>query len=368
MVPRVALYGLLMDDTGNRLGSLVGAVLEGVWRRCAPRMHISSKDLTRIAPLLLSSGCGALSWRRIRDTDLGSSPVGFSLQQAYRIHAVEVGVHHLRIQQAFTFLRAQGIEPVLGKGWAIARSYPQEGLRPYGDLDLYVPPEKRRAAEAALNGQDAPAANVDLHSGSVELDDRSIADLYKRSQLFPLGEVDVRVLGQEDHFRLLCLHTLRHGAWRPLWLCDLAVALETRSVDFDWDYFLSGDRRRSDWVACSIGLAHQILGAEVEGTPVAERAKRLPRWLVPTVLRQWGAGQTAHGNRTPMAAYLQHPAGLLKALRLRWPNPIEATVGVRGPFNEAPRLPFQIGDALRRAAGFLAQAPGSLRQQHRVRA
>jgi hypothetical protein len=87
----------------------------------------------------------------------------------------------------------------------------------------------------------------------------------------------------------------------------------------------------------------------------------LPAKLCDQALRQWSAGQTPHGNRTPMSAYLRDRAGLLKALRLRWPNPIEATVGVKGPFNEAPRLPFQIGDALRRTAGFLINAPRLLR-------
>jgi hypothetical protein len=44
-----------------------------------------------------------------------------------------------------------------------------------------------------------------------------------------------------------------------------------------------------------------------------------------------------------MATYLRNPAGLLKALRTRWPDPIEATIRLKGPFNEVPRLPFQIG-------------------------
>jgi hypothetical protein len=308
-----------------------------------------------------------LGWWRIKHSDHRSSPAALDLRQAYRLHRLQAAVHERGIKQAVTFFRAEGIEPILGKGWAIARLYPNAGLRPYGDLDLYVPAEKHRAAADALNRSEAPAVGVDLHSGSAELDDRRFDGLYDRSQLISLGEVDVRVLGPEDSLRLLCLHTLRHGAWRPLWLCDLAVALETRPVGFDWDYFQSGSQRRSDWAACAIGLAHQILGAQVDDTPIAWRAKHLPRWLVPTVLRQWEAGQTPHGLRERMETYLLHPAGLLSALRLRWPNAIEATIGVRGPFNELPRLPFQIGDALRRTAGFLAQAPRSLRQQYRVR-
>jgi len=57
----------------------------------------------------------------------------------------------------------------------------------------------------------------------------------------------------------------------------------------------------------------------------------------------------------PMATYLHHPAGMLKALRKRWPDPIEATIRLRGPFNEMPRLPFQIGNALWRIVRFLTR-------------
>jgi hypothetical protein len=294
---------------------------------------------------------------------LSSSATASHLKQAYRHHALRAAIHEREIKQVVTILRSSGLEPLLGKGWAIARLYPKHGLRPYGDIDLYVPPEQWTAANDVLRSPDAPACPVDLHLGSAELDDRTFSDLHRHSQLIDLGGAAVRLLGPEDNLRLLCLHMLRHGAWRPLWLCDIGVALESRSGNFDWDYFLSGDRRRSDWVACAAGLAHQLLGVRVDDTPLESRAKHIPHWLVPTVLRQWGVLRTPHGCRTQMATYLRHPAGLVDALRLRWPNPIEATVGVRGSFNEFPRLPFQIGDAILRTAKFLTQVPRSLLEQ-----
>jgi hypothetical protein len=48
-----------------------------------------------------------------------------------------------------------------------------------------------------------------------------------------LNGAKIRILGAEDHLRLLCLHLLKHGAWRPLWLCDVAAALESRPSSFD---------------------------------------------------------------------------------------------------------------------------------------
>jgi hypothetical protein len=67
------------------------------------------------------------------------------------------------------------------------------------------------------------------------------------------------------------------------------------------------------------------------------------------------------GRRLPMSQHLRHPSGVLKSLRERWPNAIEATVGVKGSFNDWPRLPFQIGDCAIRTAKFARQIPGMLR-------
>jgi hypothetical protein len=38
---------------------------------------------------------------------------------------------------------------------------------------------------------------------------------------------------------------------------------------------------------------------------------------------------------------------------MRWPDPIEATVRMRGAFNNFPRLPYQLGNAARRIAAFI---------------
>jgi hypothetical protein len=49
-----------------------------------------------------------------------------------------------------------------------------------------------------------------------------------------------------------------------------------------------------------------------------------------------------------MAFVLRRPRLLLDALRLRWPNAIQATVELGGPFNGLPRLPYQVGECVRR--------------------
>ena len=67
----------------------------------------------------------------------------------------------------------------------------------------------------------------------------------------------------------------------------------------------------------------------------------------------------------PMATYWRHPREALKGLRLRWPSPAQATARVGGPFNELPRLPFQLAECFRRTANFLLK-PLAFRQ-HKLR-
>jgi len=343
------------------LGMLIAKVLAFAWQNPPAPLSLSAQSLREIAPLMLNKGAGALTWRRIRCSSLRDTEMAEELRQAYRLHTLEAALREIEIGQIFLFLRSLGLEPLMGKGWVIARQYPELGLRPYGDIDFYVRPEQHGAFESALQKPEAQGWNIDLHRGAAELDDRGFDELYARSRLVRLGEAEVRTFGPEDHLRLLCLHMLREGALRPLWLCDIAVALDSPPPDFDWDYFLSGNQRRSDWAACAIGLAHQLLGATVEGLPVAARAGNLPRWLVPVALRQWGKGKATKGRRAPMSDHLRHPSGALKSLWERWPNAIEATVGVNGPFNNWPRLPFQIGECVARTAGFARRIPGLLR-------
>lgn len=327
---------------------------------------ISVEELERVAPLLLGSGAGALGWCRVRNLELRSSSVAFQLHQAYRKHTLEAALHEQHIKESFALLRSNDIGPVLVKGWGIARFYPEKGMRPYDDVDLVVPVGQYTAAKAIINQAGTLRGYVDLHRGFRKVDPLSGKDaLFANSQLVMLDDVEVRVLRPEDSLRALCLHLLRHGAFRPLWLCDIAVALESCPPEFDWDLCLGRNKRVAHWVACTIGLANQLLGARVTDTPIAHRAENLPSWLIPSVLKQWetpfSRNHGAAKHIAQMLTYLRDPSGVLKDLRGRWPDPIQATVYVGGPFNELPRFPFQIGECIGRTAKFIGRLPKALR-------
>ena len=358
-------------STLTQRGRMIATVLALSWRSLPPKLQCSENQLSEITSLLLGSMSGSLAWQKIKNSDLKSTSVGLKLQEAYRFHSVRTLLREHAIKKVLNLLHREGLEPVLVKGFAVARLYPEPGLRPYGDIDLVVRPEHHSAAATAISA--ANAANelerdyyIDLHCGFGTLDDHSFDDLYSRSTIVRLDDVDVRILSPEDHLRILCVHLLHHNAFRPLWLCDIAAAVEGRANDFDWDRCFGNNRRRADWVACAIGLSHELLGADIADTPVARWAQRLPRWLVANVLKEWetpySMSQAPVTHRAPMAKYLRDPRGLLKDLGRRWPKPIEATVYVGGPFNELPRWPFQIGECIGRTAKFVARLPRGLRE------
>jgi hypothetical protein len=344
---------------------LVADLLAGSWR-CHPTAAVcSAAELKEIAPLLRASGAAALLWRRIRQSDLRKNSAARELQQAYRLNTLRAAIQQQTIERVLTRLRANEVEPVLVKGWAVARLYPEQGLRPCGDIDLCVRPEQFAVAERALKDFPGGQYEIDLHRGFTKFGDDDVDEIYARSQLLKVGETWVRVLCEEDHLRFLAIHMLREGAWRPLWLCDIAVAIEARSAEFDWERCLTQDRRRADWVTSAIKLAQQLLGADISGTPAAEKTKPLPRWLTSTILKEWGfpLPSMTQRHRAPMASVLRSPVGVLRGLRHRWPNPIEATISMGGLFRDSPRIPFQLGNCLARTAKFTARLPQLLRRK-----
>ncbi|MCU1267768.1 MAG: hypothetical protein JWM21_4086 [Acidobacteria bacterium] len=372
-------------------GALVARVMAGVWRESPSNPEISEAQLADVTRLLYASGSAALGWWRIRNSSLADSASGELLHDAYRRSRLNALIHEREIKYVLSLLRAEGIEPILVKGWAIARHYPDRALRPYGDIDLCVRPDQFARAEAALKCLENIAGHyVDLHDGFTKFGSGQQAlrvptsvglfsslpknppeggtlntcwdALFERSELVSLGEEKVRVLGAEDHLRILCLHLLRSGAWRPLWLCDIALAVESRGPDFDWARCLGADPLVADWVACTIGLAQQLLGADVNA-PSNEFAIRnsqfaIPRWLAPAVLRQWGRARGPSETRSLLVTLVNHltdPKTLFREFRARWDRPVIATFGMRAPMNNFPRAPYQCADLLRRSVNLPSQ-------------
>ncbi|MBD0372426.1 MAG: nucleotidyltransferase family protein [Pyrinomonadaceae bacterium] len=344
--------------------NLIAALLAGAWRANPSAAECSAEELEMVAPLLMETGAAALAWRRLRHSELASTLAAQQLHDVYRLYQLLSVIYEREVAEVFRLLRSHGVEPLMVKGWAISRHYAEREARPCGDVDLCVPEEQYELARRILQQRPNAAHHVDLHKGFAKLDDRSFEELLSRSELAELEGEPVRVLSAEDHLRVLCYHFLREGGWRALWLCDISVAVETCPATFDWDLTLSGRGAVADWIACSIELAHRLLGADVSETPASVRKAKLPDWLMPAVLREWEVRSMRRRHSTPVTRVMSYPLITLRGLRHHWPTPLEATMSTGASFSEMPRLPFQVRNLLARAATLLKRLPGALRNEH----
>lgn len=154
-----------------------------------------------------------------------------------------------------------------------------------------------------------------------------------------IGHVTARVPSPSHHLLLACVHALRHGAFRPLWLCDIAMMLERYVLD--WRQLGRSEHQRQA-VRCAVGLARELVGATSVG-----RVSAAPRWAATAVLEAWGAPPLP-GD--PLMSYLRRPRELPGALRARWPDPLTATMRRGAPFDGRCRLAVQLEDCLVRGA------------------
>jgi len=339
-----------------RTGQAIAAVLFTAWRSEPTSIpEAVARHFSDIAPQLLETGCGALAWWRLRGSGPFADEAAASLRQAYRLHALEAVRHEQTLQHVLSHFNEAGLFPIVFKGWTLTGFYARPCLRPYGDIDILVAPGDEAAARSVLAGL-APdlrqQIDLDMRVLGRFLPDRSFESLSARATRKTIGETQYTALSTEDHLRLVCLHQLDHGGWRPLWLTDVAAFVEGLPSDFDWSRCLEGNAHLSDGVVALLALAEELLGARL---PRAAPRRPAPSWFREAVLRGWAEGFHA----PPASLYALPKLGWRRgsaALRARWPDPISSTLHLRAPFRGIPRFVLQLAECGRRAALFLRRS------------
>jgi hypothetical protein len=334
-----------------RTGRAIASVLRGGWR--ATQADVDTDVSPRCVEQLLRSGCAALAWRPMRHTHWAERAALQPLRQAARIYALRAAVGSRQLAELAHALQSTGVDPLLFKGWAAARLYAEPALRPFGDVDVCVRPTHRNTAlevVRALAGDNR--SYVDLHISLPDLPDRPLDEVLTRSRLVAVGGAEIRALCPEDHLRCLALHFFRHGATRPLSLCDIGAAMESSSSNFDWDYCLRGDAPLTNYVVVAMKLTSGLLGARLPASAPLMDATSLPRWLTRAVLRQWGSRSYDTYVNRPLMECLRSRGDVMPALRRRWPSAVQLTVDRHAPIGTYPPLWLQVGTVVSQALGF----------------
>lgn len=250
-----------------------------------------------------------------------------------------------KIIKIFGTFRRAGIEPILIKGWSIARFYPTNNKRGTGDIDLTVHPQDFVKATKIIQEPENLHFAVDLHKGLRFLSRLSFNDVFSDSQLVSLREANIRVLSDEANLRLACVHWLVDGGAREHRLWDIFHLVSNRQPRFDWQKCLDGEgSKRRKWIICTIALAHKHLGLKIDDTPIAEEIKHpdvLPKWFISTVEKEWRSPVKLNS----LIKSWRDPKLFVQQIGKRFaPNSIAASVDTEAPFDNTPRLPYQIAD------------------------
>lgn len=166
------------------------------------------------------------------------------------------------VAEAFTTLTAAGLHPVLLKGQAYARAYPDPTLRQCGDIDIYVGPEDYRAAfeaarragweskdvfipEAKHYGCSLRGVKIELHRAACQLAsdtaDRRFAE-WSHARLAPgrqsvtIGGAAIDIPAPMFDVIFVFLHLYHHfltGGIGLRHLCDWTMLLHSRARDID---------------------------------------------------------------------------------------------------------------------------------------
>jgi len=221
----------------------------------------------------------------------------------------------------------------------IAAVYSGAGMRPSGDLDILLDPADWTQASQLLAGLRLPV-DLDLHRAYPKMPERSWADLYGRSISFAVRGIEVRTLCREDHLRLLVLHFLSHGGWRPLWLIDVRRCADLWGDSLDDALLAAGPPHRVDWIRRVVELSRTIWHSARRPAPELD-------WLSREVLSRWGSRAGASqglGEAEGTGAQKR----ILHWLGDRFRGPVQALFELDLPIETRPSLSSRLAATFRR--------------------
>ena len=295
--------------------------------------RLGAAESTRLVDAAVREGVAGLLYHRLKTSGrlpALADPVRGRLESIYYL-TIQT---NLRFFAALKEIAGQGVPFVLMQGAALlADTYPNPGLRPLSDIDLWVLPRNRDRLLAALERlgfEGNPLTPGLLRRGDILVDVHAQLDwaerirarrflfatdaeeIYRRCRPRSLEGVPVLSLDSYDQVIYLMVHAVKHNLERLIWLADI-------------------QRRVAAWQA-----------ADWEG--LRQRARQLGQERVPAVLAY--LRQELFGMPTPAAA----TAGLalsavqryLLRMRKRGPLPMWSSLSLLTAGNRVRQLEFAL--------------------------
>jgi Uncharacterised nucleotidyltransferase len=267
-------------------------------------------DWSEVVELAIRNGVAAYVRRALRPPASAPAAALEALRHA-ELASVAAGlVLDATLRTVVDDLAGLGIASIVLKGPVVARTiYPEQALRPYGDIDLVVRltafepaaeallrlgfrevPYEAEIARSAFAGAGAEEpfhrmfvdragrALIELHADPLQLGLRPATEneRWQRAVGFPDIGPRALALSDEDQVIQLAVHVHKHGFSRLIWTKDLDLFVRARAPSLDWD--LVGSIARREGVAASVwfalSLARELLGTPE--TPARDLAPALP--------------------------------------------------------------------------------------------
>ena len=224
-----------------------------------------------------------------------------------------------------------GLEPVVFKGPAVARRYPELGLRPMDDIDVLLPPASHHEALAALqragwsiarpagpdvydtvlSHSEVPSLFLELHYGLEKKFERVTAldpeSLWMRRRPIECAGTQAYGLSPADEMVVLAAHAGKrhHRFTRLIWIADLAMiayAEKRAGTAVDW----CAVHELAEEAGCLTVVGTALSMARRAGVEVPGDLFRLPArgWRGATIRcltsESWPMSQLELGNDRPL--------------------------------------------------------------------
>ena len=263
-----------------------------------------------------------------------------------RWHKLSMRRFELGIVEAFELFRSNDIEPILIKGWAAARNYPEDRSRFFGDVDLAFPASQYDKAIQVSAANPNLLVAIDFHREFRHLDTVAWETAFARSELFNVDRRQDTSAVSGGPFASPVVHWLNDGGAYKERLWDIYYAVANRPPDFDWDLCLgSVSATRQKWIKTAIAIARKYLSLDSAGLPFEVDIESIPKWMSKCLEKEWSTDI----RLIPLEACVRQPKILITQILKRLPpNPIEATIEVEGEMDDRWRLPYQIGSMRKR--------------------